>query len=339
MPAGFGPRAPLAEDLPVAEQARDLLERPRAAVGGDDRARPRATSTPLLALEALRRDLEDLPGGVGGRGAHRRAHRRQRRRAARERRVRPARRVAELHLDAVEREAELLGGDLRHRRPRAGADVLHRGDDVRAAVGADADPCVARAARRRRTRSGWRARRRASRSRPSARAPRPAAPSAARRGGSTPSGSWPSTAGRRSCRRARSSAGAARAGRCRAARRARRAGTRARPRALDEARRAERRHRRQVQLRAVLDRAHVVAGVEHLHRPRRATASQPSQPSDAMNSPPSAIERPVRRGPPRVTRWIGRVAVARRRRSPRAARARSGRAGRCAARARRRCSV
>src|ERR1700693_5764864 len=42
----------------------------------------------------------------------------------------------------VERNSELLGGDLRHGRARAGADVLHRGHDLCAAVGADADPRV-----------------------------------------------------------------------------------------------------------------------------------------------------------------------------------------------------
>ena len=46
----------------------------------------------------------------------------------------PRARVAEHDLDAVERDAELLGGDLRHRGARAGADVLHRGDDRDAAV-------------------------------------------------------------------------------------------------------------------------------------------------------------------------------------------------------------
>src|SRR5205823_9053062 len=47
-------------------------------------------------------------------------------------------------LDAhvAERNPELLCGDLRHRRPRAGADVRHRGRDGRPPVGAAADPGV-----------------------------------------------------------------------------------------------------------------------------------------------------------------------------------------------------
>ena len=45
-------------------------------------------------------------------------------------------------VDAVERQAELLGRDLRHRGRGAGADVLHRGDHGRAPVGAEAHPGV-----------------------------------------------------------------------------------------------------------------------------------------------------------------------------------------------------
>ena len=131
----------LAEDLRVLEQADDLLERPRAAVGADDVAalqRERA----LLPVVALRCDLDHLARRVGGRRAHGRAHRRDRRRARGDRRVRPARRVAGGDLDAVDRQAELLGGDLLHRRLRAGADVLHRRHDLRAPVGAEPDPRV-----------------------------------------------------------------------------------------------------------------------------------------------------------------------------------------------------
>ena len=124
------PRAP-AEDLHVAEQSRQLLERPGAAVGMDDRA-AREREGVLLDAEALRRDLAELAAGVGRRRAHRRAHRGQGRGAGRDRGERPARRVAELDPNALERQPELLGGDLRHRRARAGADVLHRRDDDRA---------------------------------------------------------------------------------------------------------------------------------------------------------------------------------------------------------------
>ena len=75
-----------------------------------------------------------------------RAHRRRRRRAGADRGVGAARRVAERDRHVLERDAELFGGDLRHRRLRPRADVLHRRDDGRVAVGADADPRVARRA-------------------------------------------------------------------------------------------------------------------------------------------------------------------------------------------------
>ena len=56
-------------------------------------------------------------------------HRRRRRRAGRRSTAYgPAGRVAERDLTLVERQPELLGRDLRHRRRGAGADVLHRGD-------------------------------------------------------------------------------------------------------------------------------------------------------------------------------------------------------------------
>src|ERR671923_29753 len=61
------PRA-LAEDLRVLEQAGHFLERPRAAVRGDDVPVLEVEHT-LLEVEALRRDLEDLPLRVGRRRA------------------------------------------------------------------------------------------------------------------------------------------------------------------------------------------------------------------------------------------------------------------------------
>src|SRR5439155_21071495 len=97
---------------------------------------------PLLTVVALRRDLEDLPLRIARSLAHGRAHRRNRRRAGRDGRVRTACAVAERDLDVVNRNTELLRGDLRHRGARPGADVLHRRDDRRAAVRADADPRV-----------------------------------------------------------------------------------------------------------------------------------------------------------------------------------------------------
>jgi hypothetical protein len=49
-------------------------------------------------------------------------------------------------LDAVERQPELFGRDLLHRRLRPGADVLHGRDDRCAPVGAEPDPRVRRRA-------------------------------------------------------------------------------------------------------------------------------------------------------------------------------------------------
>ena len=106
-----------------------MLDRPRAAVRADDVAALERERR-LLAIEPLGGELEHLAGGVGRRRAHRRAHRGERRGAAGDRGEGAARRVADLHLDPVERQPELLGCDLRHRRACAGADVLHRGDDV-----------------------------------------------------------------------------------------------------------------------------------------------------------------------------------------------------------------
>ena len=151
----------------VAEDLRVPSRSSRSSIGHEPPSAqttlpPFSDSVAHLAVPALRRDLEDLAGSVPGCGAHRRPHRRDRGRAGRERGVGPAGRVAELDRDAVERQPELLGGDLRHRRARAGADVLHRRDDRRARVRARRAPTRTRAGRRRRTRSGWRARRRAS---------------------------------------------------------------------------------------------------------------------------------------------------------------------------------
>src|SRR3712207_7301990 len=53
-------RSALADDLPVLEQPRYLLQRPRAAVGGDDPAVLQRQHA-LLDVEALRCDLEHLP--------------------------------------------------------------------------------------------------------------------------------------------------------------------------------------------------------------------------------------------------------------------------------------
>ena len=137
------PARAFAEDLAVLEQAGDLRERPRTAVGGDDLAVLHVEHA-LLEVEPLCCDLDQLAFRVGGRRAHGRAHRGHRRRAGRDRCERPAGRVAERDLHMLERDAELLGGDLCHRGARAGADVLHRRDDLHAAVRAQADPGVRR---------------------------------------------------------------------------------------------------------------------------------------------------------------------------------------------------
>ena len=52
--------------------------------------------------------------------------------------------VPELDRHALDRQPELLGGDLRHRCPRPRADVLHRGQHGRRAVSGEADPRVGR---------------------------------------------------------------------------------------------------------------------------------------------------------------------------------------------------
>ena len=275
-PGRVRPARALAEDLAVVEQAGDLLERPRAAVRRDDPAALQGQQ-PLLALEALRRELDHLACGVGSRGAHRRAHRRQRRRAAGDGGVRAAGRVADLDLDAVEREAELLGRDLRHRGPRAGADVLHRRDDVRAPVRAEPDPRVAR---------------RAAAAVPGlARHAHPALPDRVRarahlvpalpvRLGSPVAlhqllrGEGPAVH--------RVDVGVVELSQLQRVD-AELCGELVeealeRPRALDEAGRSESRHRRQIQLGSVLDGAHVVAGVEELYGAGR--RCQPAVPAE-----------------------------------------------------------
>src|SRR5437588_944618 len=133
----------LAEDLRVLEQARDVLERPRPAVGRDDVAVLHVEDA-LLEVVALGGDLDDLALRVGCGRADGGTHRRRGRGAGGEGGERAAGGVAELDSHPVERNPELLGRDLRHRRPGAGADVLHRRHDDRAAVGADADPGVRR---------------------------------------------------------------------------------------------------------------------------------------------------------------------------------------------------
>ena len=76
-----------AEDLPVAEQAEHLADRPALAARVDDHA-ARDVEVRGVAVVALRGELEQLPLRVGRSRARRRAHRRRRRRAARERGVR-----------------------------------------------------------------------------------------------------------------------------------------------------------------------------------------------------------------------------------------------------------
>ena len=185
----------LAEDLPVVEQARDLAERPGAAVGRDDPAVLQRQDA-LLEVEALGGDLQDLPRRVGRRRAHGRAHARHRRRSGRDGRVRPARGVPERDPDVVERQPQLLGGDLRHRGPGAGADVLHRRDHRRAPVRADAHPGVGRRAAAAVPDLAREADAALPRALGPAPGPRPGAPSAAPRAGSTRAGSCPRTAAR-----------------------------------------------------------------------------------------------------------------------------------------------
>ena len=138
MPAGFGPRPPLPRICAFSEQPDDLRRGWRCRRETIVR-RERGSRRPCAARESriCRRasaaaartagpidGIVDEPAEIEANG--------------------PAGRVAQRDGDVLERDAELLGGDLRHRGPRAGADVLHRRDDRRVAVRADADPGVAR---------------------------------------------------------------------------------------------------------------------------------------------------------------------------------------------------
>ena len=127
------PSRALTENLTALEQARNFGERPGTAVGGDDLSVPKIEH-PFFEVEPLRCDLDDLAFGIRRRRAHCRPHRRHGRRACGDRRKGPAGRVAERNLHVVERNPELLRRDLGHRRARAGADVLHRSDNLDAAV-------------------------------------------------------------------------------------------------------------------------------------------------------------------------------------------------------------
>ena len=142
MPVGFGPRAPLPRICALPSSDRNSVELDgEVPVRRDDPA-VADVEHPLLEVVALRGDLDDLP--LRSAAAARTA-------GPTDGKVdEPAESVAygprdvspSDDLDAVERDAELLGGDLRHRRPRAGADVLHRRHDHDAAVRADARPRV-----------------------------------------------------------------------------------------------------------------------------------------------------------------------------------------------------
>ena len=242
---------------------------------------PFSDSERSLAVVALGCDLDDLAGGVGGRGANCRPHRGNRRRAGGDRRVRASRGVAEGDLHVVDGQTELFRGDLRHGGRAAGADVLHRGDDRDSGVGARPGPRRTTAGRRPRTRPGSPVRRRASRSRPSSArtclAPRPVrlgAPVALQK-----------VLGRerplvhRVVLRVVAAAELQRIEvelRGELVHQALEA-----ERALHESRRAEGQHRRGVQLCRVLDGPHVLAGVEHPHRP--AGRGEPAVPAGRVD--------------------------------------------------------
>ena len=244
---------------------------------------------------------------------------------------RAARRVADLHLDLVERQAELLGRDHRHRRAGARADVLHRRDDVRAAVRAEPHPRVAR---------------RAAAAVPDlARHPHAALPDLVRAGAhlvaALPVRLGAPVALHQALRRVRTPV--------------HRVGVRVvelpqleridadlrrelvehaleRPRSLDEARRAEGGHRRQVQLRAVLDRADVVAGVEQLRR--AGGRRQPAVPAERARVLAAERRSACRRRGRRPSRAGSSRCGCPRSCSRRAASARSARDVRCGGRAR-----
>ena len=252
--------------------------------------------------------------------AYRRPHRRHRRRAGGDRRERAAGRVAERDLHVLERNPELLGGDLRHRGARAGADVLHRRDDLRAAVGADADPRV-----RRRAAAAVPDLRRE----PDAVLPRALA-ARAHLVALRPVRLRAAVALGEVLRRERAVVDAVGVGVVAAPqlervdvelRRELVEEALERERALDEARSAEGSHRRQVQLRRVLRRAHVLAGVEHLHR--ALGRGGPARAADGVDEVAAERdERPVRRrrgGQPldrRVAVAGGDVLLAPRQRAP-----------------------
>ena len=185
--------------------------------------------------------------------------------------------------DPVERQAQLLGRDLRHGRPRARPDVLHRRDDRRPSVRADPHPGV----------RGWAAAavpdlaREADTAAPGAfRAGADvarAAPSATRHGGSTRRGSWrsrarPSTGSASAWLRRRSSSGSSSS---LAASSSSRHSSPNVPSTNPGARNAA--------LGPVLSfaprlrGAHVLAGVQHLHRPgRRADEAVPAHGHDEL---------------------------------------------------------
>ena len=135
-----------ADELRLAELARDLDDRlAQRAVERDERA---VDDLEVVGrdLEHVARELEQLAAQVVGRRAHRGRDRRHRLRAARDGRVDAVARGADLDAHAVERQAELLGGDLRERRRHAGADVLRARDDRDHAVVAHAHERVRRRA-------------------------------------------------------------------------------------------------------------------------------------------------------------------------------------------------
>src|SRR4029450_8321224 len=130
------PPGALPQDLGVLEQSGYLLERPRAAVRRDHLA-VLDVEHALLEVVALRGDLDQLSFRIGGAGEEGGG-------AGGEARVGRARRVAELDPHVAQRSPELLGRDLRHRRPGPRADVLHRRHDDGTAVRPDPDPRIRR---------------------------------------------------------------------------------------------------------------------------------------------------------------------------------------------------
>ncbi len=269
----------LAEDLRASEHAEQLLERDgEIAVRGDDR--PVAdVEHALLEVVALRRDLDDLALRVGGGGTHGRADRRQastsRPRASRTGRGR-SRRARPRRGRAGRRAPRRRSAPSRCRVPVPMSCIAVT--TAIAAVGADARPRV---------------RRRAAAAEPDlARHPDAVLPrSVGARAHLVPA--VPVLLRELVARRE-------------VLRGVRRAVVRVRvvaspqlervevelrgelvdqalepERPLDEAGRAERLHRRRVDLRAVADGAHVVARVEHLHRP--VGHRRPAAPADRVD--------------------------------------------------------